>query len=146
MLPQPREWINVTDICIKDFFVVVIFEDVFVSQFAYTPFLFSKADGSGLLHFIQEYCTTPVDKLAFQAQLLMGRQLYSVMPAMRNHLKLKEHWPSWYYFQMSAAPGHPEAILWPNCKPTAVMEDQQPGLHPAVQGGQQPASPDQHLK
>ena len=49
----------------------------------------AKAEGSNALLSILEYRTTPVDGLVSPAQLLMGRQLRSVLPTTSKHLEPK---------------------------------------------------------
>ena len=49
----------------------------------------AKAEGGNALLSILEYRTTPVDGLASPAQLLMGRQLRSVLPTTSKHLEPK---------------------------------------------------------
>ena len=49
----------------------------------------AKAEGGNVLLSILEYRTTPVDGLASPAQLLMGRQLRSVLPTTSKHLEPK---------------------------------------------------------
>ncbi|KAK7107442.1 hypothetical protein V1264_015374 [Littorina saxatilis] len=49
----------------------------------------AKASGTSALQAILEYCNTPVDNLASPAQLLMGRQLRSILPTTKQHLQPK---------------------------------------------------------
>ena len=49
----------------------------------------AKAEGGNALLSILKYRTTPVDGLASPAQLLMGRQLRSVLPTTSKHLEPK---------------------------------------------------------
>jgi len=54
----------------------------------------AKADGSNPFLALLEYRSTPVDSLASPAQLLMGRQLRSILPTSAKHLQPKTINPS----------------------------------------------------